>query len=657
MQFKLVSDFKPAGDQPRAIDQLVSEINKGAKYQTLLGVTGSGKTFTMANVIERLQLPTLVISHNKTLAAQLFQEFKGYFPDNAVEYFVSFYDYYQPEAYIPSTDTYIEKTSDINDEIDRLRLKATSSLMSRKDVIIVASVSCIYNIGSPDNYAAASIRVAANEEFDRDRFLKQLYTMQYTRNDISFERRNFRVKGDVIDVFPAYEEIAIRIEPLTGKYLGTLEEITIFPAKHFVASRVKIEEALLQVHKELQTQLEKFRAENKLLEAQRLEQRTLYDIEMLREVGFVSGIENYSRILDGREPGSRASTLIDFFKPPFLTIIDESHVSIPQVNGMFNGDRARKTTLVEHGFRLPCALDNRPLRFNEFESMLDSVVFVSATPADYELKKSNGVIVEQVIRPTGLVDPPIEIRPATNQVDDLIAQLRTIVLKKQRALVTTLTKKMSEDLTEYLKSIDFKVRYLHSDIETLERSDILRELRMGEFDVLIGINLLREGLDLPEVALVAILDADKEGFLRSARSIIQIAGRAARNAEGRIILYADVVTDSIKKAMSESLRRREIQLAYNLAHGITPKTIERKIQDKFSFYGDTLDREVTINTIEEKAADYPSGSMEAWRKETGENRMALLKKLEKEMRNAARDLEFEKAAKLRDRIAQLRSGR
>jgi excinuclease ABC subunit B len=670
MQFKLVSDFKPAGDQPRAIDQLVSEINKGAKYQTLLGVTGSGKTFTMANVIERLQLPTLVISHNKTLAAQLFQEFKGYFPDNAVEYFVSFYDYYQPEAYIPSTDTYIEKTSDINDEIDRLRLKATSSLMSRKDVIIVASVSCIYNIGSPDNYAAASIRVAANEEFDRDRFLKQLYTMQYTRNDISFERRNFRVKGDVIDVFPAYEEIAIRIEtfgnrierlgriePLTGKYLGTLEEITIFPAKHFVASRVKIEEALLQVHKELQTQLEKFRAENKLLEAQRLEQRTLYDIEMLREVGFVSGIENYSRILDGREPGSRASTLIDFFKPPFLTIIDESHVSIPQVNGMFNGDRARKTTLVEHGFRLPCALDNRPLRFNEFESMLDSVVFVSATPADYELKKSNGVIVEQVIRPTGLVDPPIEIRPATNQVDDLIAQLRTIVLKKQRALVTTLTKKMSEDLTEYLKSIDFKVRYLHSDIETLERSDILRELRMGEFDVLIGINLLREGLDLPEVALVAILDADKEGFLRSARSIIQIAGRAARNAEGRIILYADVVTDSIKKAMSESLRRREIQLAYNLAHGITPKTIERKIQDKFSFYGDTLDREVTINTIEEKAADYPSGSMEAWRKETGENRMALLKKLEKEMRNAARDLEFEKAAKLRDRIAQLRSDR
>jgi len=668
MQFKLVSDFKPAGDQPQAIEQLVREIGKGARYQTLLGVTGSGKTFTMANVIERLQLPTLVISHNKTLAAQLFQEFKGYFPDNAVEYFVSFYDYYQPEAYIPSTDTYIEKTSDINDEIDRLRLKATSSLMSRRDVIIVASVSCIYNIGSPDTYAAASIRIAVNTEFDRDRFLRQLYDMQYTRNDISFERRNFRVKGDVIDVYPAYEETALRIEtfgsrierlgriePLTGKYLGTLEETTLFPAKHFMASRLAIEEALVQVNKELQEQLEKFRAQNKLLEAQRLEQRTLYDIEMLREVGFVSGIENYSRILDGREPGSRPSTLIDFFKAPFLTIIDESHVSIPQVNGMFNGDRARKETLVEHGFRLPCALDNRPLRFAEFESMLDSVVFVSATPADYELAKSGGVIVEQVIRPTGLVDPPIEIKPATDQVDDLIAELRTIVRKRQRALVTTLTKKMAEDLTEYLRSIDFKVRYLHSDIETLERSDILRELRMGEFDVLIGINLLREGLDLPEVALVAILDADKEGFLRSARSIIQIAGRAARNAEGRIILYADVVTDSIKKAMTESLRRREKQLEHNTTHGITPRTIERKIQDRFSFYGDALDRDVTINTVEEKAGDSPYRSMDAWRKETGENKAKLLKKLEKEMHNAAQNLEFEKAARLRDRIAQLRS--
>ena len=668
MQFKLVSEFQPAGDQPEAIDQLAEGIRRGAKYHTLLGVTGSGKTFTMANVIERLQLPTLVISHNKTLAAQLFQEFKGYFPDNAVEYFVSFYDYYQPEAYIPSTDTYIEKTSDINDEIDRLRLKATSSLMSRKDVIIIASVSCIYNIGSPDSYAAASVRIAQKTEFEREAFLKRLYAMHYTRNDIAFERGNFRVKGDVIDVYPAYEETAVRvetfgnsveritrIEPLTGKRLGTLEEITIFPAKHFVASRMKIEEALQQIHKELQARLESFRSRNKLLEAQRLEQRTLYDIEMLREVGFVSGIENYSRILDGREPGSRASTLIDFFKAPFLTIIDESHVSIPQINGMYNGDQARKTTLVEHGFRLPCALDNRPLKFAEFESMLDSVVFVSATPADYELKKSGGVIVEQVIRPTGLVDPPIEIKPATDQVDDLIAELRAVVKKGQRALVTTLTKKMSEDLTEYLKAIDFKVRYLHSDIETLERSDILRELRLGEFDVLIGINLLREGLDLPEVALVAILDADKEGFLRSARSIIQIAGRAARNAEGRIILYADVLTDSIKKAMSESSRRREKQLEHNETHGITPKTIERKIQDRLSFYGDAVDQEVTINTVEEKAAGYRTQSMDAWQKDKTENKTTMLKKLEKEMRTAAQNLEFEKAAKLRDRIANLRS--
>ena len=604
MRFKLVSDFKPSGDQPQAIEQLVDDIQRGVQHQTLLGVTGSGKTFTMANVIERLQVPTLVISHNKTLAAQLYQEFKSYFPDNAVEYFVSFYDYYQPEAYIPSTDTYIEKTSDINDEIDRLRLKATSSLMSRKDVIIVASVSCIYNIGSPETYAASSVRVAAGEDLNRNRFFQSLYRMQYTRNDLAFERGTFRVKGDVIDLYPAYEETALRIDtfgdrvegitrihPVSGKTLGPLDEITVFPARHFVTTRVGFEEAVVQIHKELQQQLEAFRAAGKLLEAQRLEQRTLYDIEMLREVGFVSGIENYSHILDGRRPGSRPYTLIDFFKPPFLTVIDESHVSIPQVNGMFNGDRARKETLVEHGFRLPCALDNRPLRFEEFESMLDSVVFVSATPADYELKKSSGVFVEQIIRPTGLVDPTIEIKPATDQVDDLIAQLRIIAAKSQRALVTTLTKKMAEDLTDYLGALDLRVRYLHSDIETLERADILRELRIGSFDVLVGINLLREGLDLPEVALVAILDADKEGFLRSARSLIQIAGRAARNVEGRIILYADVMTDSIKKAIAESSRRREKQLEHNKAHGITPKTIQRKIQERFSFYGEGIDRE------------------------------------------------------------------
>jgi excinuclease ABC subunit B len=672
MDFKLVSEFKPAGDQPAAIDQIVSEIRKGARYQTLLGVTGSGKTFTMANVIERLQMPTLIMSHNKTLAAQLFQEFKGYFPENAVEYFVSFYDYYQPEAYIPSTDTYIEKTSDINDEIDRLRLKATSSLMSRKDVIIVASVSCIYNIGSPDAYAGSSLSLSKGGDIDRNGLFKGLFDMRYTRNDTEFGRGVFRVKGDVIDIFPAYEETAIRIDtfgnsieritrfhPVSGKPLSNLESVTIFPAKHFVASRVGIEKAILQIHKELQEQLDTFKAENKLLEAQRLEQRTLYDIEMLREVGFVSGIENYSRILDGRPPGSRGYTLIDFFKKPFLTIIDESHVSIPQVNGMFNGDRARKETLVTHGFRLPCALDNRPLKFPEFEELLDTVVFASATPADYELIKSNGVFVEQVIRPTGLVDPVIEIKPALSQVDDLIGELRRIVEKKQRALVTTLTKKMAEDLTEYLNSLDFKVRYLHSDIETLERSDILRELRIGSFDILIGINLLREGLDLPEVALVAILDADKEGFLRSARSIIQIAGRAARNVEGRIILYADVMTESINKAVAESTRRRQKQLEYNRLHNITPTTIDRKIQDRFSFYGDESDEDATIDSVKEHFAVYPDRKKSSGHEDEylPDDTVHLVASLEKEMRDAARNLEFEKAAKLRDRIAELRRHR
>ncbi|HAJ79201.1 MAG TPA: excinuclease ABC subunit B [Fibrobacteres bacterium] len=667
MNFKLVSNFKPSGDQPQAIEQIVADIKKGVRNQTLLGVTGSGKTFTMANVIERIQMPTLIISHNKTLAAQLFQEFKAFFPQNAVEYFVSFYDYYQPEAYIPSTDTYIEKTSDINDEIDRLRLKATSSLMSRKDVIIVASVSCIYNIGSPDAYSGASLQITRGDKLNRDDFFRNLYKMQYVRNDISFERRTFRVKGDVIDLFPAYEETALRfdtfgdlienikvIHPLTGKTLSELDKITIFPAKHFVAGRVEFEQAVLNIHKELQEQLEKFRSGNKLLEAQRLEQRTLYDIEMLRETGFVSGIENYSRILDGREPGSRPYTLIDFFKPPFLTIIDESHASIPQINGMFNGDRARKETLVEHGFRLPCALDNRPLRFTEFESMLDKTVYVSATPADFELGKCGGAYVEQIIRPTGLVDPPIEIKPATGQVDDLVAELRLVTAKSQRALVTTLTKKMAEDLTEYLDSLDFKVRYLHSDIETLERTDIIRELRIGSFDILIGINLLREGLDIPEVTLVAILDADKEGFLRSARSIIQISGRASRNSEGRIILYADVLTDSIKKAMAETGRRRVKQLEYNKEHGITPKTIERKIQDKFSFYGDTIDKKDKINTVNEDEMTYYDEAVEALNDAPLKNRTALLKKMEREMREAAMSLEFEKAAKLRDMIEKLR---
>ena len=580
-----------------------------------------------------------------------------------MEYFVSFYDYYQPEAYIPSTDTYIEKTSEINDEIDRLRLKATTSLMSRKDVVIVASVSCIYNIGSPDSYVAASTKIDKGEELDRDGLFRKLTRMQYSRNDLSLERGTFRVRGDSIELQPAYDEMALRIElfgnrvedirrihPLTGKVLATLDTVPIFPAKHFTTSRVDLEQAVLQIHRELQEQLEKFRAAGKLLEAQRLEQRTLYDIEMLREVGFVSGIENYSRILDGREPGSRPYTLLDFFKPPYLTIIDESHATIPQIQGMFNGDRARKETLVEHGFRIPCALDNRPLRFPEFETLNDSVIFASATPADYELAKSHGVIVEQVIRPTGLVDPVIEIKPAQNQIDDLIERLRTVVEKKQRALVTTLTKKTAEDLTEYLATLDFKVRYLHSEIETLERSDIIRDLRLGEFDVLIGINLLREGLDLPEVSLVAILDADREGFLRSARSLIQISGRAARHSEGKIILYADVITDSIKKTINESLRRRTKQIEHNRVHGITPKTIERKIQDRFSSVIEGQEPGPQAESlVQEESQEYGAGS-----DMRGTDVKRSIKKLEKEMREAASRLEFEKAAKLRDRLEELR---
>jgi len=662
MNFKLKSDYQPAGDQPEAIAQLVNGLQNKVKHQVLLGVTGSGKTFTMANVINQVQLPTLVISHNKTLAAQLYQEFKEFFPDNAVEYFVSFYDYYQPEAYIPSTDTFIAKTSLINDDIDRLRLKATSSLLSRNDVIIVASVSCIYGIGSPEAYLASSIVLQTGLTIDRRKLLLQLTEMQYTRNDISLQRAMFRVKGDIIEIQPAYDEMALRIEtfgdqieairiinPLTGKVLNTLDEVTIFPAKHYMTTGVTMDQALQQIDKELKEQLEKFRSENRLVEAQRLEQRTLYDMEMLREVGYVNGIENYSRILDGRPAGSRPYTLIDFFKKPYLLIIDESHVSIPQIQGMYNGDLARKKTLVEHGFRLPCALDNRPLRFNEFENLVDSVIYVSATPGDYELRKSEGLFVEQIIRPTHLVDPPIEIKPAINQVDDLIEQLRITVEQNQRALVTTLTKKMAEDLTEYLESLDFKVRYLHSEIDTLERTDILRDLRLGSFDVLIGINLLREGLDLPEVALVTILDADKEGFLRSVRSIVQIAGRAARNIDGRIILYADKITDSIKKAVDESNRRRSKQLEYNQKHGITPKSVQRKIEEKLSFYQECTTT-AQILSAAEPAPSY-SSSKTTGKSKTKVSNKSELKQLEKEMMIAAKNLDFEKAARLRDLIA------
>jgi excinuclease ABC subunit B len=668
MEFKLTSGFSPQGDQPEAIAQLADGIARGVKHQTLLGVTGSGKTFTMANVVQKIQLPTLVISHNKTLAAQLYQEFRDFFPDNAVEYFVSFYDYYQPEAYLPSTDTYIEKTSEINDEIDRLRLKATSSLMSRRDVLIVASVSCIYNIGSPDSYAAASMVVRAGDRLDRRDFMRRLMDMRYGRNDQAFERGTFRVRGDHLDIYPAYEETAIRIQtlgdrvekmfrikPLVGKKIGEIDGCTIFPAKHFVSTRVDMESALAQIDRELQEQLALFRAQGKLVEAQRLEQRTRYDIEMLREVGFINGIENYSRILDGRALGSRPFSLIDFFKPPFLTIIDESHVSIPQIGGMFNGDRNRKQTLVDHGFRIPCALDNRPLRFEEFEGMTDFVIYSSATPADYELRKSEGIIVEQVIRPTGLVDPPVEIKPAENQVDDLVEQLRSAVEAGHRALVTTLTKKMSEDLSEYLATLGFRVRYLHSEIETIERSDILRDLRKGEFDILVGINLLREGLDLPEVALVAILDADKEGFLRSARSIIQIAGRAARNIDGRIILYADTMTDSIKKAVEETTRRRMKQLEFNQQHGITPRSIRTEIRGPLATHKDAEN----VPTV--FAAGEPNPAYGARRKR-GKSRtskigdtFALLEEMEEAMREAAAALEFEKAARLRDEIAKIRA--
>jgi len=660
MNFKLQSPFSPSGDQPEAIEQLTQGILKGQKHQTLLGVTGSGKTFTVANVIEKLQMPTLIISHNKTLAAQLYQEFKDFFPHNAVEYFVSFYDYYQPEAYIPSSDTYIEKTSQINDEIDRLRLKATTSLLSRSDVIIVASVSCIYNIGSPELYAEASYEIACGEEVDRREFLSQLVTMQYERNDLALTRGTFRVRGDVIEIQPAYDEEGIRIEMfgdfiekiskiriVDGSVTSPLDRYRIFPAKHYMTTQKTLEESIREIYHELEQQLACFRNENKLLEAQRLEQRTNYDIEMLREVGFVSGIENYSRILDGRKPGSRPYSLIDFFQKPFLTVIDESHVTLPQVSGMYNGDHARKQTLVDHGFRLPCALDNRPLKFNEFESMTDNAIYVSATPADYELEISEGIIVEQIIRPTGLVDPPIEIRPATSQVDDLIDELRKTVKKKERALVTTLTKKMSEDLTEYLSTLDFKVRYLHSEIDTLERSAIIRDLRLGEFDILIGINLLREGLDLPEVSLVTILDADKEGFLRSARSLIQIAGRAARNAEGKIILYADTMTGSIQKAVSESQRRRKKQLAYNKKHGIIPQTIKREIRREVSPYRQAAAEEEFLMAAEEQAsyADTPT--------KKPQQRGYVIEDLRKQMAEAAANLEFEKAARIRDKIAEL----
>ena len=651
--FRLVSDYRPCGDQPRAIEKLAESLSSGKPAQTLLGVTGSGKTFTLANVIAKVNLPTLVVSHNKTLAAQLYSEFKEFFPHNAVEYFVSYYDYYQPEAYIPSTDTYIEKDSSINDRLDRLRLSATTSLMSRSDCVIVASVSCIYNLGSPQDYREMLVYAQNNQVIPRDELIGRLLAIQYERNDYEFIRGKIRVRGDVVEVFPSYQEHAARIEffgdtikkisdidPVSGQVKSILERVAIFPAKHFIVSGNRIEGALTEIEQELQERLSVLNLRHKLLEAQRLESRTHYDMEMLKEIGYCHGIENYSRVLSGRPPGARPYCLIDYFPKGFLTIIDESHVTIPQLHGMYAGDRARKETLVDYGFRLPSCLDNRPLRFDEFQQLSQKIVYVSATPAEYEMAQSEGRIIEQIIRPTGLVDPEIMVRPTEGQIDDLVNEVKSRAKKNERVLVTTLTKRMAEDLTAYLQEKGLKVKYLHSDIETIERVRILRALRKKEFDCLVGINLLREGLDLPEVSLVAILDADKEGFLRSATSLIQVAGRAARHINGTVIMYADTVTNSMKKATGESRRRRTIQLEFNKDNGITPRTIQKAIKEG-------------IEDLEE--AEEFVENLTGQNKEEYELRKYIAE-LEYEMELAARNLQFEKAAVLRDRMQALKEG-
>lgn len=653
-EFKIVSDYKPTGDQPEAIEKLVKGFNEGKKFQTLLGVTGSGKTFTMANIIEKLQRPTLVIAHNKTLAAQLYNEFKEFFPNNAVEYFVSYYDYYQPEAYVPSTDTYIEKDSSINDEIDKLRHSATAALLERRDVLIVASVSCIYGLGDPEDYKELMISLRPGMEKDRDDVIRKLIEIQYDRNDMDFQRGTFRVRGDVLEIIPADKsESAIRIDffgdeiekiteidILTGEFIGTRNHVAIFPASHYVTTSEKMKIAIQRIEEELEEQLKKLKSEDKLLEAQRLEQRTNYDIEMMREMGFCSGIENYSRHLSLREEGSTPNTLIDFFPDDFIIIADESHVSIPQIRGMYEGDRSRKTTLVDYGFRLPSALDNRPLKFTEFESKINQMLFVSATPSVYEKEHSEDT-VEQIIRPTGLLDPEVDVRPIDGQIDDLLSEVTKTVDKGDKVLITTLTKKMAERLTDYMKEAGVKVRYLHSDIDTLERLEIIRDLRMDVFDVLVGINLLREGLDIPEVSLVAILDADKEGFLRSETSLIQTIGRAARNADGHVIMYADVLTDSMKRAIDETARRRKIQQEYNEIHGIVPKTIKKKVHDVIQ-----ATKAVDEKTKKGLEKDPESMSIDELKK--------YIKKLDKEMKLAASDLHFEKAAAIRDEIINLK---
>jgi excinuclease ABC subunit B len=650
--FRVVSDFSPTGDQPEAIDALSHGIDSGDRYQTLLGVTGSGKTFTMANVVERIQRPTLVLAPNKTLAAQLFSEFKEFFPDNAVEYFVSYYDYYQPEAYIPRSDTYIEKDSSRNDEIDRLRLSATRSLFSRSDVLIVASVSCIYGLGDPDAYGDVVVSITRGEVRKRDKLLRQLTHILYERNDMSFTRGTFRVRGDVVEIYPAYEQLALRVElfgdvieriveldPLTGEIVLSRDSVDIYPARHFVTTEEKLKVAMVSIEQELREQLASMKSEGRILEAARLEQRTLFDLEMMRETGFCNGVENYARHLSAREPGSRPWTLLDYFPDDFLLFIDESHVAVPQVQGMYFGDRSRKETLVEYGFRLPSALDNRPLTFQEFEARIHQAVYVSATPGPYELQKS-ATVVEQIVRPTGVLDPTIEVKPTDHQIDDLLAQIQARVTNGQRALVTTLTKKMAEDLADYLREMGTKVHYLHSEMNVMERVDVLRDLRLGVYDVVVGINLLREGLDLPEVSLVAILDADKEGYLRSERSLIQTIGRAARHTEGHVVLYADRMTDSMRKAIEETYRRRAVQTEYNEAHGITPIGIQKGIRDLSD----------SVRAVAEERVEYLTPVSDIPKDELAR----LVKDLEGQMKQAAQNLEFERAAAVRDQIVELR---
>ncbi|MGO2083684.1 excinuclease ABC subunit UvrB [Vagococcus sp.] len=655
--FELVSKYEPAGDQPEAIKQLVNNIEKHEKAQILLGVTGSGKTFTMSNVIKEVNKPTLIIAHNKTLAGQLYSEFKEFFPNNAVEYFVSYYDYYQPEAYVPSSDTYIEKDASVNDEIDKLRHSATSSLLERNDVIVVASVSCIYGLGDPKEYQDQVLSLREGMEISREELLRKLVDIQFDRNDIDFQRGRFRVRGDVIEIFPASrDEHALRVEffgdeidrireveALTGEVIADREHVAIFPATHFVTNDDQMEDSIQKIQKELAERLKELRENEQLLEAQRLEQRTNYDIEMMREMGYCSGIENYSRHMDGRSPGDSPYTLIDFFPDEFLIMVDESHVTMPQIRGMYNGDKARKQMLVDYGFRLPSALDNRPLRLEEFEAHVNQILYVSATPGPYELEQTPEVI-EQIIRPTGLLDPTIEVRPIMGQIDDLVGEINLRTDRNERVFITTLTKKMSEDLTDYFKELGLKVKYLHSDIKTLERTEIIRDLRLGVFDVLIGINLLREGLDVPEVSLVAILDADKEGFLRSERSLVQSIGRAARNSEGKVIMYADKMTDSMQRAINETQRRREIQAAYNEEHGIVPQTIIKDIRDLIS--------------ISKLAEDTDGNSIvEQYQKMSRQEKGHVLEEMELAMRAAAKSLDFEKAATLRDTILELKAGK